>query len=61
VAATVFHVALATESDAVIEGAIVTDDCGFADDNASSVVDEQAIADSGTGVDFDERPPPNDL
>ena len=41
------------ESDALIEGDVAADDGGFADDDAGGVVDEEAAAEQGSGVDVD--------
>ena len=45
--------ALGTERHALIEPDTVADDGGFADDHSGSVVDEEALADAGAGVDVD--------
>ena len=41
------------EGDAVVDGAVVTDLGGLADDDAHAVVDEQALADLRAGMDLD--------
>ena len=43
----------AAQRDAVVDGAVVTDLSRLAEDDAHAVVDEQAPADPGTGVDLD--------
>ena len=43
----------AAEGDAVVDGAVVADLGGLADDDAHAVVDEQALADLRTGVYLD--------
>ncbi len=42
-----------TQRDALIELDALSDDGGFADDDAGAVVDEEIIADGGAGVDVD--------
>src|SRR6478752_2181373 len=43
----------AAERDALVEGDVITDDCGFADYDAHAVVDEKAAPDRGAGMNFD--------
>ena len=43
----------AAQRDAVVDGAVVADLSRLAEDDAHAVVDEQAPADPGTGVDLD--------
>ena len=43
----------AAQRHAVVEGAVVADHGGLAEHDAHAVVDEQAPADPGTGVDLD--------
>ncbi len=45
------------ESDALVEQAIVADDRGFPDDHTHAVIDEEAAADAGSGMDLDARQP----
>ena len=45
----------------MIHGDVVADDGGFADHYRGAVVDEEAVADLGAGVDFDEREDARDL
>jgi len=59
--ASALHVALPAECDAMVKRTVVADYGGFTDNDTGSVVDEQAIADRGSGVNFDERPRPHDL
>lgn len=42
----------AAEGDAVIDRAIVADDCSFADDDAHTVIDEQVLTDGRAGMNF---------
>ena len=43
------------EGDTLIEGHVVADDRRFSDDDAHAMVDEQAFADLGAGMDLDAR------
>ena len=43
----------AAQSDAVVDGAVVSDLTGLTEHDAHAVIDEQASADGGTGVDLD--------
>ena len=43
----------AAQGDAVVNQAVVPDLGGLADDKAHAVVDDQALADGGAGVDLD--------
>jgi len=43
----------AAQGDALVEEDVVAEFGGFADDDAHAVVDEEAAADGGAGVDFD--------
>ena len=43
----------AAQSDTVVDGAVVPDLTGLAEHDAHAVIDEQASADGGTGVDLD--------
>ena len=45
--------ALGTEGDTLIEGDVVADDAGLADDDTRAVVDGEVLANLGTGVDVD--------
>src|SRR5208282_3209870 len=45
--------ASAAESDALIQGHVVTDDGGLADDHAETMINEEPSADFGAGMDFD--------
>ena len=43
----------AAQGNAVVDGAVITDFCRFAEHDAHTVVNEQPVADLGTGVDLD--------
>lgn len=43
----------AAQGNAVVDGAVITDFCRFAEHDAHTVVNEQSVADLGTGVDLD--------
>ena len=43
----------AAQSDTVVDGAVVPDLAGLAEHDAHAVINEQASADGGTGVDLD--------
>ena len=45
--------ALGAECHALIEGDVVADDAGLADDDARAVVDGEVLADGGSGMDVD--------
>ena len=45
--------ASAAQGNAVVDGAVITDFCRFAEHDAHTVVNEQPVADLGTGVDLD--------
>ena len=45
--------ALAPERDRLIEPHVAADDGGLADDDAGAVIDEEARADRGAGMDVD--------
>ena len=47
----------AAQGDAVVDQAVVPDLGGLADDDAHAVVDDQALADGGAGVNFDSGAP----
>src|SRR4051812_35760134 len=51
----------AAESDALVDGHVVADDCRFADHDAHAVIDEQTFADLRAGMDFDAGQPARDL
>jgi hypothetical protein len=53
--------ASATESNALVDRDVVPDDGGFANDDTHAVVDEEAAADDGAGVDLDAGPEAGDL
>ena len=40
------------QGNTLIQQAVVTDHCGFADYNAHSVINKQALSDLRTGMDF---------
>ena len=42
-----------TQRDSVVEGNVLVDGCGFADDHTGAVVDEKPAAEFGAGVDVD--------
>ena len=46
----------AAQGDAVVDQAVVADLGGLADDDAHAVVDDQAAADRGAGVDLNAGP-----
>ena len=50
-----------TQCDALVQQAVVADLRRLADDDAHAVVDDQAVADGGTGVDLDAGPEPAPL
>jgi len=39
----------------VIDGYVITNDCGLTDDNARTVIDEQVFTNCRFGVNFDSR------
>ena len=43
----------AAQGNAVVDGAVITDFCRFAEHDAHTVVNEQPVSDLGTGVDLD--------
>ena len=43
----------AAQGNAVVDGAVITDFCRFAEHDAHTVVNEQPVADLGTGVNLD--------
>ena len=43
----------AAQSDTVVDGAVVPDLTGLAEHDAHAVINEQASADGGTGMDLD--------
>ena len=51
----------ATERDAFIERDVVADFCRLADQHAHSVIDEEALTDRRSGVDFDTRCKPDEI
>ena len=51
----------AAERDALVERDVVADDRRLADDHAHAVVDEEALADGGAGVDLDAGEEARDL
>ena len=51
----------AAQGDAVVDEAVVPHLGGLADDDAHTVVDDQALADGGAGMDLDARAVPGDL
>ena len=51
----------APQGDAVVNQAVVPHLGGLADDDAHAVVDDQAAADGGAGMDLDARPEPAPL
>ena len=51
----------AAQGDAVVDEAVIPHLGGLADDDAHAVVDDQAAADLGTGVDLNARPEPAPL
>ena len=51
----------AAQRDALVEGHVVADLGGFADDHAHAVIDEEAPADLGAGMDLDSGDPSRDL
>jgi hypothetical protein len=55
------HIALPTKRYSVIKQAVIPDDGCLSDDYTGTVVDEEAFTDTGTGMNFDERPPTHDL
>ena len=51
----------AAEGDPLIDRAVVADLGGFADHHADAVIDEQALADRGAGMDVDRGQHPPDM
>ena len=56
-----FVLAGAAEGDALVEGDVVAYDGSFADDRPGAVIDEEAAAEFGTGMDFDSGEQARDL
>jgi hypothetical protein len=51
----------ASEGHTLIEGNVVADDSGFADNDSHAVINEQAAADLRPGMDLNSRQPAGDL
>ena len=47
----------ATQSDAVIQGDVITDLCGLTDDHTHTVIDKKAVSDGSPRVNLDARHP----